>query len=105
LSKATRKTDIQAAALVDLTGMMQRLLRVPEREALALARTLYTDMRRQWGGRAMHFHSLQVSEQAPAILAAWQGNNAQEVCARFGISRSALYNLLACERNKVRAEK
>lgn len=95
MSRQAHKQDIQAATLSDLTGMVQRLLVVDEREALRLARALYTDMRRQWGGRQMTFHRLGAVEQAPAILAAWTGNNVAEVCERFGISKSTLYTVLA----------
>jgi Mor family transcriptional regulator len=98
MSKATRKQDVQAAMLSDLTGMVQRLLGVPEQKAHHLAQQLYTDMRRQWGGRQVHFHAMSTAEQADRILAAWRGDNVAEVCACFGISRSVLYRVLAMAR-------
>jgi Mor family transcriptional regulator len=94
MSKATRKQDVQAAMLSDLTGMVQRLLGVPEQKAHHLAQQLYTDMRRQWGGRPVHFHALTIAEQADRIRAAWMGNNVVEVCAAFGISRATLYQVI-----------
>jgi Mor family transcriptional regulator len=94
MSKATRKQDIQAAMLSDLTGMVQRLLGVPEQKAHHLAQQLYTDMRRQWGGRPVHFHALTIAEQADRIRASWTGNNVAEVCAAHGISRATLYQVI-----------
>lgn len=94
MTRAAHKQDIQAAMLSDLTGMVQRLLGVDEREAVRLAAALYGDMRRQWGGRQMHFHRMEVREQADAIRTAWTGNNLAEVCERFAISKSTLYMVI-----------
>lgn len=102
MSRQSQRQDIQAATLSDLTGMMQRLLAVDEREAHGLAQALYLEMRQQWGGRQVHFHKVTVQEQADRILAAWRGDNVAEVCARFGISRSLLYRLLAGQRSSVK---
>lgn len=102
MTRQAHRQDIQAATLSDLTGMVQRLLTVDEREAHRLARALYLEMRQQWGGRQVHFHKVTAQEQADRILAAWRGDNVAEVCARFGISRTLLYRLLAKERAGVK---
>jgi Mor family transcriptional regulator len=94
MTRASQKQDIKASTLSELTGMVQRLLGVDEREALRLASALYTDMRRQWYGRHMVFHQLTAAEQAPAIRAAWNGCNMAEVCERFGVSKSTVYMVI-----------
>lgn len=94
MTRASQKQDIQAATLSDLTGMVQRLLGVDEREAVRLAGALYADMRRQWAGRQVAFHRLTAAEQAPAIRAAWNGCNMAEVRERFGVSKSTVYMVI-----------
>ena len=94
MTRASQKQDIQAAILSDLTGMVQRLLGVDERQAMRLAAALYLDMRRQWAGRHLAFHRLTAAEQAPAIRDAWKGCNMAEVCERFGVSKSTVYMVI-----------
>ena len=68
-------------------------------EAAWVAREVETRVRERYGGRRVYIAAPTREERNAAIRKEYNGRNRDEICRRWGISRTTLYRLLG-ERTK-----
>lgn len=88
----------------ELTDVVKQQLGLHGSQAIKTADALLRGLMERMGGQGIYIPTTPRSERHAAILMDFAGNNAAEVCAKHGISKSTLYRLLtfrdASEPNK-----
>lgn len=98
LDPSTRDADRSMNLLYLLTGALQHEMQIPERDAFRLARGLSRWMGKVAGGDVLYCPKTSDADRADrdeAIRREFNGRNRQEVCDRYGISKTRLYEILA----------
>jgi len=96
----TPMTDGQtedAATLLqsELTQIMRTETGLHESLASLFAAAAVTGLRRNHGGASIYIPSIGNTERDRAILREFDGTNPHEICQRYDISRSRLYQIAA----------
>lgn len=95
---APQDADRSVTLLYILTGALQHEMQMPEREAFRIAQGMVRWMAPQVGGDVLYCPKTLDADRATrdeAIRREFNGRNREEVCARHGISKSRLYQIVA----------
>lgn len=90
--------DRSVTLLYLITGALQHEMQISERDAFRLARGMARWMGTQAGGDVLYCPKTSDADRAErdeAIRREFNGRNRQEVCDRYGISKSRLYEIIA----------
>lgn len=97
MTQAATDADRSITLLYLLTGALQHEMQMPERDACRIAKGMVRWMVPQVGGDVLYCpKTLDVdrAERDAAIRREFNGRNRDEVCARHGISKSRLYQII-----------
>lgn len=78
----------------ELTDVVREQLGIQGPQAIQTAEALLRGLMSRLGGQDIYIPAPPRSERHAAILADFRGDNAAEVRAKYGISKSTLYRLL-----------
>lgn len=92
--------DSAVALSYDMTAAVQSAFNLPEGLASHFAIQLTDALRRQLGGQEIYIPAPDKQARDAAIRAEFNGRNRAEVCARYNISRSRLYEIVRAERSE-----
>lgn len=94
---ANQDADRSITLLYIITGALQHEMGMPEREAFQMAQGMLRWMAPQVGGDVLYcpktLHTDRLARDE-AIRREFNGRNREEVCARHGISKSRLYQII-----------
>lgn len=79
----------------DLMRIVRERIGVHEVFVARVAEEILQGLREQLGGREVYIPAPDKAERDERIRAAFNGRNAREVCARYGVSRTRLYQIIA----------
>ncbi len=112
MTEAAKNSSRGPEMLLDLADQAAEILRdvgnlAPE-TASELGMTIAKRMAEQWGGRQFYFPKgvwFDLDQRDWQIYSEYDGTNRQEICRRYSISPSRLYQILHAVRRQLRGRR
>ena len=98
MTLAAQEADRSVTLLYLLTGALQHQMQMPERDAFRIAAGMVRWMSPQVGGDVLYCPKTLDADRAArdaAIRREFNGRNREALCARHGISKSRLYQIVS----------
>jgi len=86
--------DGAALLRIDIRDVVKAKIGLTEPLVDLIGEAILQGLRERWGGRHIYVPAEDTAERNRRIRAAWRGNNAKEIMARFAIGKTTLYRVL-----------
>lgn len=79
----------------DIIGIVREEIGMHEQMATVFAQALVRGLRRRLGGQELYIPSPNRAERDAAIRREFNGENLEEICKKFGLGRTRIYEIVS----------